>query len=281
MNKDNLREKIGDYMKKILIWTSLFIVLAGCTQDDQGASLNAKSADGVQFGIKTKSPLELVVESDDNEQEQEKEKESEQNGSEADVITVDNPHETDVIVNKQRRLPEGFEPKDLVEPNVSFNAPEGNPKRLMKKEAAQALEDLFEGAKNAGFDLYAQSGYRSIETQTWIYNNNVETKGQEHADKYSAVPGHSEHHTGLAMDITIPLETGGFLGLEEALGETDAGQWVAEHAHEYGFVIRYPEGKSHITGYEYEPWHLRYFGIELATEIHESRLTVEEFFDLY
>ncbi|WP_054754962.1 M15 family metallopeptidase [Piscibacillus salipiscarius] len=136
----------------------------------------------------------------------------------------------------------------------------------MREEAAQALEELFQAAENSGYTLVAQSGYRSVERQASIYNNNIATKGQEWTDQYSAAPGHSEHNTGLAMDITIPLEAGGFLGLEEALGDTEPGQWVAENAHKYGFVIRYPEGKSDITGYNYEPWHLRYFGKELATK---------------
>lgn len=249
-------------MRKVLLIVIAILILAGCTQEQETETLNAKTSKGVEFGIQTKAPLEL------------KEEEVTEDGK----VIVNNPHAIDVVVNKERRLPEGYEPKNLVEPNVPLNAPAGDQKRQMREEAAKALEELFEAAEDAGYTLVAQSGYRSVERQSVIYNNNIATKGQEWTDQYSAAPGHSEHNTGLAMDITIPLETGGFLGLEEALGETEPGQWVADHAHEFGFVIRYPEGKSDITGYNYEPWHLRYFGVELATNIYESGLTVEEYF---
>ncbi|RPF50149.1 D-alanyl-D-alanine carboxypeptidase family protein [Aquisalibacillus elongatus] len=245
-------------MRKIILFTVGILLLAGCTSESD------KSYDG-NLLAETENTLE--------QKEAPELPEPEQVDEDGNVI-VNNPHAIDVIVNKDRRLPMDFEPKNLVEPNVKNDH---STKKLMRKEAADALEELFAGAEEAGYELYAQSGYRSIDTQRRIYNNNVNTRGQEWADKYSAVPGHSEHHTGLTMDVTIAALA---FNLENSFGNTPEGQWVAEHAHEYGFVIRYPEGKSDITGYSYEPWHLRYFGEEMATDIYESGLTVEEYFGL-
>lgn len=190
---------------------------------------------------------------------------------------VEDPDSMQVYVNKQRKLPDGYNPSDLVEPDVQHYATEGNPKRLMREVAANALESLFAEAKEQGIELVAVSGYRSYERQKQIYQNNVKSNGQEHADKYSAKPGTSEHQTGLAMDIAAANETAATL-LEQSFKQTDEGTWLAENAHLAGFIIRYPEGKSAITGYSYEPWHVRYVGEQIATEIHNKEITLEEYF---
>jgi len=179
-------------------------------------------------------------------------------------------------VNKQRSLPEGYEPDDLVEPNVPFSFDEPHEKRHMRKEAAEALEKLFAGAKADGIELRAVSGYRSYQRQVSIYNNNVKTKGQEYTDRVSSVPGRSEHQTGLAIDVSSP-SVGNVL--EEVFGTSKEGQWLAEHAAEYGYVIRYLQGEEDITGYVYEPWHIRYIGTDLAPDVAKSGLTLEEYFD--
>ncbi|SER84493.1 D-alanyl-D-alanine carboxypeptidase [Gracilibacillus ureilyticus] len=194
------------------------------------------------------------------------------------LTVVEDPNSIELVVNKQRKLPDGYKPPDLVEPNVSFYASEGDPKRLMRKEAAAALEELFAGAKQSGLDFVAVSGYRSYDRQKVIYENNVANNGQAHADKYSARPGTSEHQTGLAMDVASAALVS---VLEPSFIQTDEGKWLAENAHQYGFVIRYLEGKEHITGYSYEPWHIRFVGKENAAEIYEQQLTLEEFFGLY
>ncbi|MEC0127652.1 M15 family metallopeptidase [Paenibacillus pabuli] len=181
-----------------------------------------------------------------------------------------------VIVNKQRSLPEGYEPDDLVEPNVPFSFDGPHEKRHMRKEAAEALEKLFAGAKADDIELRAVSGYRSYQRQVSIYNNNVKTKGQEYTDRVSSVPGHSEHQTGLAIDVSSPSVGN---ALEEVFGTSKEGQWLAEHAAEYGFIIRYPKGEEGITGYVYEPWHIRYVGTDLAPDVVKSGLTLEEYFD--
>lgn len=189
---------------------------------------------------------------------------------------VTNSEAMTVIVNKQRSLPEGYEPDDLVEPNVPFSFDGPHEKRHMRKEAAEALEKLFAGAKADDIELRAVSGYRSYQRQVSIYNNNVKTKGQEYTDRVSSVPGHSEHQTGLAIDVSSPSVGN---AIEEVFGTSKEGQWLAEHAAEYGFIIRYPKGEEAITGYVYEPWHIRYVGTDLAPDIVKSGLTLEEYFD--
>ncbi|WP_063568365.1 M15 family metallopeptidase [Paenibacillus sp. O199] len=189
---------------------------------------------------------------------------------------VTNSEAMTVIVNKQRSLPEGYEPDDLVEPNVPFSFDGPHEKRHMRKEAAEALEKLFAGAKADDIELRAVSGYRSYQRQVSIYNNNVKTKGKEYTDRVSSVPGHSEHQTGLAIDVSSPSVGN---AIEEVFGTSKEGQWLAEHAAEYGFIIRYPKGEEGITGYVYEPWHIRYVGIDLAPDVVKSGLTLEEYFD--
>ena len=114
-----------------------------------------------------------------------------------------------------------------------------------------------------GYELIARSGYRSYDTQVMLYDRYVKEDGVEAADTYSARPGHSEHQTGLTIDITSDSVHG---GLTETFGETDEGKWVAENAHRFGFIIRYPENRVDETGYQYEPWHLRYVGTEAASD---------------
>ncbi|MDR9852437.1 M15 family metallopeptidase [Paenibacillus sp. VCA1] len=189
---------------------------------------------------------------------------------------VTNPEAMTVIVNKQRSLPDGYEPTDLVEPNVPFSFDGPHEKRHLRKEAAEALENLFAGAKEDGIELRAVSGYRSYKRQKAIYENNVRTKGEAYASSVSAVPGTSEHQTGLSIDVSSPSVNN---DLEENFGDSREGKWLAEHAPDYGFVVRYPKGRDDITGYVYEPWHIRYIGVDLAKDVAQSGMTLEEYFD--
>ena len=134
--------------------------------------------------------------------------------------------------------------------------------------ASAALSRLQAGARNAGFSMPLLSGYRSFDYQDKLYRKYAATDGVAAANTYSAWPGHSEHQTGLAFDIG---------SINNNYGNTPAGKWLAAHAHEYGFIIRYPKGKESITGYQYEPWHVRYLGVELATKVYESGLCLEEY----
>ncbi|MEI5907687.1 D-alanyl-D-alanine carboxypeptidase family protein [Bacillus spongiae] len=178
------------------------------------------------------------------------------------------------LINKRYFLPSDYVPVELVEPNVPFTFEENLPKKLMVQEAALALEELFSAAKKDGIDLLAVSGYRSYDDQTSIFAWNSNLHGEEEANQFSARPGHSEHQSGLAMDVSSKSVS---YALIEEFGETMEGIWIAEHSADYGFIIRYPEGKEEITGYTYEPWHLRFVGKEAAKEIWREEITLEEY----
>lgn len=180
------------------------------------------------------------------------------------------------VVNKRRPLnPKSYVPPNLVFPNVTLRVP-GNESMKIRADVGTAIEQLFAAASGAGHSPMLSSGYRSYSYQVSLYNSYVKSQGQAEADKQSARPGYSEHQTGLAFDIC----NAGNCKLEQAFGSTPFGQWVAVHAHEYGFIIRYPSGKQSITGYIYEPWHLRYLGTDTATQVYNSGKTLEEFYGL-
>lgn len=186
-----------------------------------------------------------------------------------------NPKSLTVLVNRYYLLSSDYTPKNLIEPNVKFNFNYAHDKRMMQQTAAHALEKLFNAAEKKGHDFYGVSGYRSYARQLQIYNNNIATRGVTATDSVSAKPGSSEHQTGLAMDISIKS-----IGchLDQALGRTPEGKWLAANCHEFGFIIRYPKGKDDITGYTYEPWHIRYVGTRIATYLYKNNLTLEEYY---
>ncbi len=187
-----------------------------------------------------------------------------------------NPDNILVLVNKEQSLPSGYKPADLVVPRVPFSFADPNAeKRRMRAEAAAALEEMFAAARRDGIELVAVSAYRSYERQKAIFAEEVRQKGEKKAVQAVAHPGQSEHQTGLAVDISS-RSVG--CQLTEAFGATKEGQWVAAHAHEYGFIIRYPKGKEAVTGYKYEPWHLRYVGRKAAAVMKERGMTMEEYF---
>lgn len=143
--------------------------------------------------------------------------------------------------------------------------------------AREAFDKMAAEAKLSGFNLTAFSTYRSFEYQQTLYERYVGRDGKEAADTYSARPGYSEHQTGLAFDI-------GEVNFEKhwassSFGETEAGKWLAANAHRFGFILRYPEGKEDITGYMHESWHYRYVGVEIAKDIYNRDITLEEYLD--
>ncbi|NOU93011.1 D-alanyl-D-alanine carboxypeptidase family protein [Paenibacillus sp. LMG 31456] len=190
------------------------------------------------------------------------------------IEVVANPTDKAVLVNKAYKLPEGYVPQDLVDPNVPFIFKEKSEKRKLRKEAAAALEKLFKAASDDKLPLSGVSAYRSHETQKTIYANYVKKDGEEAANKYSAKPGQSEHETGLAIDVS---GTTGKCAASDCFAATKEAKWLDEHAAEYGFIIRYPKGKESITGYQYEPWHLRYVGTEISKDIAKRGVTLEEY----
>ncbi len=185
------------------------------------------------------------------------------------------PTSITVFVNKEYALPKNYKPAKLVTPDVIFNLITYDERTLMRPEAADALEKLFDKAKSDGIILYGISGYRSYERQKKIFTNNIVNKGKNYTLRYSAVPGTSEHQTGLAIDVSA--ESLDFK-LSSNFASSKEGLWLAENAHNYGYIIRYPEGNEKITGYAYEPWHIRYVGKDLAVYLHENDLTLEEYY---
>ena len=177
-----------------------------------------------------------------------------------------------ILVNKVYGLPWDYEPSDLTEANVAFAEGVVQSRKLMRADAALALEDMFEAALEDGIELLGVSGYRSYYTQKTIYERRLEEMGEKHVSRYNAKPGHSEHQTGLAMDVGCP----GYTDLTERFAKTDAYKWLRENAHLYGFIIRYTKDGEEETGYAFEPWHVRYVGDE-ATAIWESGLTMEAY----
>lgn len=151
--------------------------------------------------------------------------------------------------------------------STSFN-PGQNP------EATSSLNKMIEDAKKEKLKLVMFSGFRSSERQTQLYNNYVSKDGVREADTYSARPGYSEHQTGLAFDIGGADSN---YWVSEKLGDTTEGKWMMKNAHLYGFIFSYPKGKEKITGYQYEPWHLRYVGKEVAEKIYQSGETLDEY----
>lgn len=164
-----------------------------------------------------------------------------------------------LMASKKYPLPSTFAPGESKEAREAFG----------KMAAAAALED---------YPLIAFSTYRSFEYQTDLYERYVARDGVEEADRYSARPGYSEHQTGLAFDIGEVNQEQHFASA--SFGDTEAGRWIAENAHLYGFIMRYPEGKELITGYMYEAWHFRYVGVEMAKDIYETNGTLEEYLGL-
>lgn len=189
------------------------------------------------------------------------------------MLPHQDPTDLLILVNKYNRAP--AVPMTLVKPNVMPTSPSKAENIYMRPEAAAALEELFAAAAEDGMTLYATSGFRSYATQKAIFNRKLETMSERAANASVAKAGYSEHQTGLAMDIEGETTLG--TGLTEEFGESPEGIWVAQHCHEFGFIIRYPKDKTNITGYVYEPWHLRYVGMEAAQEITDLGVTFEEY----
>ncbi|PFK03844.1 D-alanyl-D-alanine carboxypeptidase [Bacillus cereus] len=190
-----------------------------------------------------------------------------------DIAVISNPNSMLVLVNKNRRLPDGYRPPDLVIPKVRYSSEGDQEKKKMRKEAALALEEMFQQANNERIFLFAVSGFRSFDRQKALNTMYKRQDGEAKTAMSSAVPGTSEHQTGLAMDITSQSAK---FQLETVFGETKEGKWLSENAHRFGFVIRYTEEKEGVTGYRYEPWHVRYVGNPQATYLYENQLTLEE-----
>jgi D-alanyl-D-alanine carboxypeptidase len=196
---------------------------------------------------------------------------------EPDDYSIDEADSLWVVVNKQRPLSNlKYLPANLVKP--AFAKPRtNNPYGLvLAKPAAEAFVGLVAAAKKAGAgDIFMQSAYRSYNYQVSVHSSAVARLGLKAGEALAARPGHSEHQTGLAVDVAA---VGQGCTIQVCFGTTRAGRYLAKYAYKYGFIIRYPNGKTSITGYQYEPWHLRYVGVGLATEMRSQGFSVLEDF---
>ena len=182
-----------------------------------------------------------------------------------------------LLVNKdpENHLDPSYKAEDL-EPIKYYAADRNKYTRFMRAEAAEAFHRLGETAAEEGIDIVMTTAYRSYEFQQILWDNYVAQKGEEEANKTSARPGESEHQTGLAVDLsTSEIDYRN----SSDFADTAAGRWVAENAHKFGFILRFPEDKTDITGYSYEPWHIRYVGLTAAADIYEENLTLEEYLE--
>jgi D-alanyl-D-alanine carboxypeptidase len=195
------------------------------------------------------------------------------------VTVIDDEYNVNILVNKYNKLPNKFVPKSLKKLPRNY-VREGASNAYLRSDAYSAFIKLCNDAVKAGYRLYASTAYRDVRRQESFYNAYVENEGggdigQKEADKYSARPGFSEHQTGLAIDV-IKGDRDAHIEREPVY------KWYRDRLHKYGFILRYPDGKQKVTGYEiWEPWHLRYLGVELATKVYNSGLSYDEYYVRY
>lgn len=184
-----------------------------------------------------------------------------------------NTEDTSMLVNKQNYLTEEYQPDDLVELSLTYASSD----RWMKQEAADAFIRMCDELNAGGSPrMYASSTYRDYAYQVELYEQYVARNGQQWADSIAARPGYSEHQTGLTADVASTA-SGGLSQFEDS----EEFQWMQQNAHRFGWILRYPQGKQTLTGYDYESWHYRYLGVELATQVYQSGLTYDEYYALY
>jgi len=186
------------------------------------------------------------------------------------IELTDTEKEKLMLVNKYYSLVEDYYYGELVKMDGAYDNQNGS---MLNSVAYEAFKKLVDQAESEGYHIRNNSAYRSYETQSNLYNSYKKNNGINYADKWSARPGHSEHQTGLALDVGI--DTKYSVGKFEYSREFT---WMKENSYKYGFILRYPKGKEHITGYGYEPWHYRYVGVEVATYIYENDITFEEYY---
>jgi D-alanyl-D-alanine carboxypeptidase len=188
------------------------------------------------------------------------------------IVTVDDPDSISVLVNQKFSLPSGYVPPDLVAISSGH---------LMRREAAEHFEMMRDEMLRLGYRVHVVVTYRSYQTQTATYNNAVARFGRVNADVSFARPGHSEHHTGLAIDVLHRGHDGGLM-MNMGFENSKQFEWLVDNAHEYGFILRYPNGYRQFSGFIFEPWHWRYVGVPVATAMREEGIALyEEFYGRY
>lgn len=250
---------------RMLAVFSLFFLLSGYLPDT--GRLAARQADAPEAPIKTELPVQISLPPAAQEPPAPAELPTEPapaqprapktpRASAAPLVIPAPPEGTELtyisgilIVNKSYPVPTAYAPGTDPAAQAAFN-------------------EMADAAAAEGLKLYISSGFRSYEAQMRIHKSYISKYGQAASDAFSARPGYSEHQTGLAFDLN---------GVENSFADTAEGQWVAAHCHEYGFIIRYPDGKQEFTGYKYEPWHIRYLGVDTASAVYASGLCLEEY----
>ncbi|MCL1791765.1 MAG: D-alanyl-D-alanine carboxypeptidase family protein [Peptococcaceae bacterium] len=183
----------------------------------------------------------------------------------SDIKQITEPEYLLVLCNKYNQLPRDYQPKDLKPMGYGY---------FLREDAAEAYLDMIKAGAQDNLSFQLKSAFRSYDTQAGLYNSSVSRNGKDHADVASARPGHSEHQTGLALDVTQPT---GDYSLSVTFDQTLQFEWLSKHAHEFGFILRYPADKIDITGFMYEPWHYRYVGKEVAAEIYRLGISFDEY----
>lgn len=184
---------------------------------------------------------------------------------------IKNPDDMLVLVNKYNKLPDDYEAKDLVQIDSKYTVS----KMLLNKEAKEKFEEMCTDAKSINLIIKGISAYRTKEYQKGLYNDYIKNNGFEMAESFSARPRHSEHETGLAIDVASG--TNGYTTFEN----TEEYKWIKQNAQNYGFIVRYKKEYEHITGYKFEAWHLRYVGKDISKYIYEHNITFEEYYAMF
>ena len=266
-------------MKKYIFILLAAFMLAGCEKiQEDAAAVNATISSESITEMETVSE-EVSISPEVTETEQTTISETEQTTSEAEQTQAETTAVSDTVVSVggdvEATTSEASEASQteityidgILVVNKTYALPSDYAPGV-SSEAQAAFDAMQADATAMGLNIYISSAYRSYDYQAGLYQRYVGKSGQAEADRYSARPGHSEHQTGLAFDLNT---------ISDEFKDTAEGKWVAENCHEYGFIIRYPEGKESVTGYMYEPWHIRYLGVETATAVYNSGLCLEEY----
>ncbi len=174
-----------------------------------------------------------------------------------------------LLVNKFYYLDNTYNSDKMIKISKQYSYGEN---QMVTNETYNAFLNMFNAAKKENLTLIINSSYRSYEEQDEVYNDFKDSRGEEYADKIAARPGHSEHQTGMSIDIQTYGSTA------STFEEFDEFKWLQKNAHKYGFILRYPKDKKYLTGYEYESWHYRYVGTHAATYIYENNITFDEYY---
>ena len=296
-------------MRKLIGFITVFLILTGCQEKDQEAPVLLLNKSRVQIALNTSFDYLQYVEKAYDRQDGDvtdhisyneidtssvgkktvhyKVTDQAGNQSQKDLIVdvveyvgdlinpitakadiVENPDDVTVLVNKLHEIPKGWKPDDL-EDVIDCH-------QQLRHEANEAYTKFYQAAKAKGIAIYTISGYREPETQQLYWDNSVKVFGEEHAIQYNAYPRRSEHELGLCVDISYTTEGD---RLSEKVADSALGKFIESDAYKYGFILRYPQDKVRITGYSYEPWHIRYVGVDLATKLHNENITLEEYYE--